>query len=118
MQSLFKIEGVLTGDSRVVALEGRDAADRRVRIELPAAEAGTAAIGSVLVVQWWMAELPGDASAVDGSTSRMGSTPAETARMGAAPVETTRTESAPESSTGASVTERVEAEFRRLMGLR
>lgn len=114
MQSVFKIEGVLTGDSRVIALEARDAADRRVRIELPAEEAGAVTVGSVLVVQWWSAELPGEASSL-GTTARMGAAPAEGA-AGESSAATTDVTS--DATSDATASARADAEFRRLMGLR
>ena len=118
MQSVFKIEGVLTGDARVVALEGRDAADRRVRLELPAEEAASMGVGTVLVVQWWAAELPGDASSLGATGPSTTPSSAEAARSATpSSAEAARSEVAA-STSEMSVSDRVDAEFRRLMGLR
>lgn len=121
MQSVFKIDRVLSGDSRAVAIEGRDARARLVRLELPADEAASIRPGAVLVVQWWAAELPAEASLLDGadaadSTGAVETTPTSDASTGA---EAARSEAGrDESIAGASDADRVEAEFRRLMGLR
>lgn len=56
MRMVFQVDYVLSGDSDTIGLEGRDAAGRRVRLEVPASEGVRP--GSVLVVDWWAAELP------------------------------------------------------------
>ncbi len=58
MQGLFWVERVLEGDSAEIAVDGVGAGERRVRIEMSRAEAAEIRPGTVLVVEWWSAELP------------------------------------------------------------
>lgn len=99
MRMVFQVEHVMRGDSETQGLEGRDAAGRRIRLDVPASEG--VRVGSVLVLEWWAAELP----------------PAMVVLESAAP--TSEVESAAE-ETGPSPDEAamVELEFRRLIGLR
>ncbi|MCA9634918.1 MAG: hypothetical protein KC420_02680 [Myxococcales bacterium] len=108
MQTVFRVEQVLRGDSALVAIEGVDAREQRVRLEVDAATAGSVRPGAALVVQWWTAELPQPA------------TPPEVVRDAAAPAD-----AVDESMTAAegdepatTFDERLEREFRALIGLR
>ena len=104
MQGLFRVEQVLQGDSAEVVIDGVDADDRRVRIEMPRAEAAEIRSGSVLVVQWWVAELP-----VMGAGTPSGADRPET--------EPVAEFSVAESESDRAQGERADQEFRALLGL-
>ncbi|MEZ4448282.1 MAG: hypothetical protein R3B09_02300 [Nannocystaceae bacterium] len=99
MRMVFQVDYVLSGDSDTIGLEGRDAAGRRVRLEVPASEGVRP--GSVLVVDWWAAELP----------TAMTTTTATTATT------TTEMEDGADMPVAGDDQESVELEFRRLIGL-
>lgn len=94
MKMVFQVEHVMSGDSDTIGLEGRDAAGRRLRLDVPASEAVRS--GSVLVIEWWAAELP----------ERAVTTVAE------------HVQEPPEATDAEADAESVELEFRRLIGLK
>lgn len=96
MRMVFQVDYVLSGDSDTIGLEGRDAAGRRVRLEVPASEGVRP--GSVLVVDWWAAELP-------------------TAMTTTATTTTTVMEDGADLPVTGDDQETIELEFRRLIGL-
>lgn len=96
MRMVFQVDYVLSGDSDTIGLEGRDAAGRRVRLEVPASEGVRP--GSVLVVDWWAAELP-------------------TAMTTTATTLTTVMEDGADLPVTGEDQETIELEFRRLIGL-
>lgn len=140
MQTIFRVDEVLRGDSPTVALIGRDVGDRQVRLEVPAALVGGVRVGSALVIEWWTAEVP--AAATDpaalwpsspwprgyGSTTTTatasgaaGATKSPAAATTAATTATTTTPTAAsgEGAVSAPLDEaQLEQEFRALIGLR
>lgn len=131
MQTIFRVDEVLRGDSPTVALIGRDVGDRQVRLEVPAAIVGGVRVGSALVIEWWTAEMP--AAAADPVTSGpsspwprgYGSTTTTAAASGAAgatssaTTATTATSASGEEAAPAPLDEaQLEQEFRALIGLR
>ena len=117
MQTIFRVDEVLRGDSPTVALVGYDVGDRQVRLEVPAALASGVRVGSALIIEWWAAEVPSAASgaATAGPSSAWPREPAagdggEAASATATPADSTPAASADE--------ERLEQEFRALIGLR
>lgn len=99
MRMVFQVEHVMRGDSDTQGLEGRDAAGRRIRLDVPVSEG--VRVGSVLVLEWWAAELPPPMIVMEQG--------AAVADVGDAGEESTPT---PEEAA------LVELEFRRLIGLR
>ncbi|MEZ4448172.1 MAG: hypothetical protein R3B09_01750 [Nannocystaceae bacterium] len=99
MRMVFQVEHVMRGDSETQNLEGRDAAGRRVRLDVPASEGVRA--GSVLVLEWWAAELPPPMVVME-----QGPTVADAAG------------GSEESTATSDEAAMVELEFRRLIGLR
>ena len=96
MRMVFQVDYVLSGDSDTIGLEGRDAAGRRVRLEVPASEGVRP--GSVLVVDWWAAELP---TAMITTATTTSEDVADMSSNGEVPEDQTA----------------IELEFRRLIGL-
>jgi hypothetical protein len=111
MMGLFLVEKVLRGDSAEVAITGVDAEGRRARIEVPASAAASVRPGSALLLQWWTAEVPMMSSAITPAA------PADEAAEGdGIDVEADATAEA-EAEAEVAHDERVEREFRALIGL-
>ncbi len=108
MMGLFLVEKVLRGDSAEVAITGVDAEGRRARIEVPASAAASVRPGSALLLQWWTTEVPMMSSASPPAT------PDETAEGDDIDVESDATA---EAEAEVAHDERVEREFRALIGL-
>jgi len=109
MMGLFLVEKVLRGDSAEVAITGVDAEGRRTRIEVPASAAASVRPGSALLLQWWVAEVPMMSSAI---------TPAAPADEAAEADEVeVEADSTTEAEAEIGPDERVEREFRALIGL-
>ncbi len=132
MQTIFRVDEVLRGDSPTVALVGRDAGDRQVRLEVPAAMVGGVRVGSALVIAWWTAEIPAATSGpatVGPSSPWPRSSEASQATAGSAATPTGSASSASSASAASAAMsgeaasagfdeERLEQEFRALIGLR
>jgi len=103
MNGIFLVETVLQGDSADAVITGVDAEGRRARLELPTAAAASVRPGSALVLQWWTAEVPSmSATLAKAATSELIATSEEH-------------EVSDEGEVGDD--ERVEREFRALIGL-
>ncbi|HRI07602.1 MAG TPA: hypothetical protein PKW35_07280 [Nannocystaceae bacterium] len=130
MQTIFRVDEVLRGDSPTVALIGRDVGDRQVRLEVPAAMVGGVRVGSALVIEWWTAEMP--AAAADpvasgpsspwprgyGSTTTTAAASGATGATGSATPTTTTSASGEEAAPAPLDEAQLEQEFRALIGLR
>jgi hypothetical protein len=120
MKSLFRIDNVLRGDAPTVALLGTDGDGRAIRLELPSAAVGSLRQGAVLVLDWWLGQVPplsSDATATPGASA------APEAAAPAAPADTGAGPSAPRAGERPIVGDdeidetRLQAEFRVLFGL-
>ena len=138
MQTIFRVDEVLRGDSPTVALIGRDVGDRQVRLEVPAALVGGVRVGSALVIEWWTAEVPaaatdpaalwpsspwprgyGSTTTTAAASGAAGATKSPAAASTAATTATTTPTASGEGATSAPLDEaRLEQEFRALIGLR
>jgi len=113
MMGLFLVEKVLRGDSAEVAITGVDAEGRRARIEVPAGAAASVRPGSALLLRWWTAEVPMMSSAIAEAAPTDEAADGDSIE-GEAEAET---EAETETEAESRVDERVEREFRALIGL-
>jgi hypothetical protein len=102
MVTIFRVDEVHRGDGPTVALLGRDANDRELRIEVPATLATGVRPGAALVLTWWTTLMPAPTHVWPASAAEPQAPAA----------------SASELAGGDPAAERIEAEFRALIGLR